>query len=213
MLSLFFRKFKKTRNVNGRTCLLKRTGNSWVVDWKFQNLVFKFLASCTVVFMGVLLQGEGGEETTQTRPVLGGDFCRESGDSMNFSGKHNIVLGYCRKKSKVWLFTRMSPKNFGSSKILGGLKITHSVAQTTFDRVVTPHPHFYLPPPHLTNLQTFVWLGVWRIPPVIQTSVNFSFFNLHFLSRFNAWYAETLQGYLSKGALSSAGISFSFLLT
>ena len=28
---------------------------------------------------------------------------------------------------------------------------------------------------NLTNLQTFVWLGVYFIPPVIQTSVNFSF--------------------------------------
>ena len=26
----------------------------------------------------------------------------------------------------------------------------------------------------MKNLQTFVWLGVWRIPPVIQTSVNWS---------------------------------------
>ena len=34
----------------------------------------------------------------------------------------------------------------------------------------------------LKNLQTFVWLGVWITPPVIQTSVNFTIFNLHFLS-------------------------------
>ena len=32
----------------------------------------------------------------------------------------------------------------------------------------------------LRNLQTFVWLGVCSVPPVIQTSVNFSIFNLHF---------------------------------
>ena len=46
-----------------------------------------------------------------------------------------------------------------------------------------------------TNLQTFVWLGVYVILPVIQTSVNFSFFNLHFLRWYYTWYAETLQGY------------------
>ena len=38
----------------------------------------------------------------------------------------------------------------------------------------------------MKNLQTFVWLGVKCIPPVIQTSVNFSIFNLHFLSWLNA---------------------------
>ena len=48
---------------------------------------------------------------------------------------------------------------------------------------------------NLTNLQTFVWLVVYVIPPVRQTSVNFSFFNLHFLSWYCTWYAETLQGY------------------
>ena len=38
------------------------------------------------------------------------------------------------------------------------------------------------------NLQTFVWLEVW-------------YYTWH-------WDAETLQGYLSKGVLSSAGIRF-----
>ena len=33
---------------------------------------------------------------------------------------------------------------------------------------------------------------------------------LHFLSWYSTWYAETLQGYQSKGALSISGISFSF---
>ena len=44
------------------------------------------------------------------------------------------------------------------------------------------------------NLQTFVWLAVWRIPPVIQTPVNLSIFNLHLLSWYSIQYAETGQG-------------------
>ena len=48
---------------------------------------------------------------------------------------------------------------------------------------------------NLTNLQTFIWLGVYVIPRVIKTSVNFQFFNLHFLSWYYTWYAETLQGF------------------
>ena len=51
---------------------------------------------------------------------------------------------------------------------------------------------------NLTYLLTFVWLGVYDIPPVIQTPVNFSFFISHFLSWYYTWYAETLQGYWSK---------------
>ena len=50
------------------------------------------------------------------------------------------------------------------------------------------------------------------IPPVIQTSVNFSIFNLHFPSWYYTWNAETWQGYWSKSVLASAGIRF-FILT
>ena len=39
------------------------------------------------------------------------------------------------------------------------------------------------------------WEIYRHIPPVIQTSVNFSIFNLHFLSWYYTWNAETLQGY------------------
>ena len=49
------------------------------------------------------------------------------------------------------------------------------------------------------------------IPPVIQTSVKFSSFNLHFLSWYYAWNAETLQDYKSKGVLSSALYMFLML--
>ena len=44
---------------------------------------------------------------------------------------------------------------------------------------------------NLTNLQTFVWLGVYVIPPVTQTSVNIFIFHFTYYT----WYAETLQGY------------------
>ena len=61
----------------------------------------------------------------------------------------------------------------------------------------------------LVTLQTFVWLGVYIIiPPVVQTSVHFSIFILHFLSWYYTWNAETLQVYLSEGVLSSTGIRF-----
>ena len=46
------------------------------------------------------------------------------------------------------------------------------------------------------------------MPLVIKTSVNFSIFNLQFLSCYYTQNAETLQFYLTKDVLSSAGIRF-----
>ena len=66
-----------------------------------------------------------------------------------------------------------------------------------------------------------MYVKIWKIyrrlydcitPPVIQTFVKFSIFNLHFLSWYYTWNAETWQGYYSKGVLSSAGIRFQFWL-
>ena len=45
------------------------------------------------------------------------------------------------------------------------------------------------------RLYDWGYVGVCIIPPVVQTSVNFSIFNLHFLSRYYTWNAETWQGY------------------
>lgn len=50
----------------------------------------------------------------------------------SISWKYDIVMGYCRKKKRIFtiLMTRMSPeKSGGSSKFPGGLKVTYSVVQ------------------------------------------------------------------------------------
>ena len=58
----------------------------------------------------------------------------------NFSGKHVIIPGHCRKKSghrRKFYFTY--PKNSGGwSKFPGRLKLRPSIAQTAFVRVVNP---------------------------------------------------------------------------
>ena len=50
------------------------------------------------------------------------------------------------------------------------------------------------------------------ILPVIQTSVNFSIFNLRFLRWYYTWNAETLQGFYSKDVLSTARIRYFLIL-
>ena len=48
----------------------------------------------------------------------------------------------------------------------------------------------------------------YALNPQLYKRLHFSIFNVHFLSWYYTWNAETLQSYQSKGVLSSAGIRF-----
>ena len=97
-----------------------------------------------------------------------------------------------------------------------GLEVNTIIIKITISSLVIGLKKSYFPLIHLESCYRTVcyWIvSVSHAPPVIQTSVNFSIFNLHFLSWYYTWNAETLQGYWSKGVLPSAGIHFQSLVS
>ena len=111
--------------------------NNWLNTWTFY--VHQVIPENQEEVLGV---------TTLTNAVLGqSQNCFRNleispgiGTIGNFSGKHVIIQGHCRKKSGHWRKCYfMYPKNLGGwSKFPGQLKLRPSIAQTVFVRVVTP---------------------------------------------------------------------------
>ena len=85
----------------------------------------------------------------------------------NFSGKHAIIPGHCRKKSGHPV---MYPQNSGGwSKSPGRLKLRPSIDQTAFVRVVTPHGLF--------QGISYSVLTTDSLDCPVQSNVNWNWFN------------------------------------